>query len=91
MTQLLQFGLPFLGVLVGGWLASRFSAIRAHDEKVWIRKADAYGRILEALSDIRDWYAVYLEDIYKGREATADQETERQQMFREAQRNRPWC
>jgi hypothetical protein len=34
------------GVWIGSWLASR----RAHDDRIWQRKAEAYGKILEALN-----------------------------------------
>jgi hypothetical protein len=78
--------LPFLGGFVGVWLASRFTANQSHADKVWHRKSEAYGHILEALEDIRDWYCVNLTDEMEQREPTPEVEKERTTLFLAARR-----
>lgn len=86
VVQLLQQLSPFLGGFLAVWLASRFSAVRSHEDKVWLRKSEAYGHILEALADIRDWYAVNLDDEAGGREPMAEIAEKRQEQFSTARR-----
>ena len=76
----------FVGGFLGVWLASRFAAIRSHEDKVWLRKSDAYGHILEALADIRDWYGANLDDEYMGHEPNQETQDERLRTFVEARR-----
>lgn len=86
INQSIVLFLPFLGGFLAVWLASRFAAVRSHEDKVWLRKSEAYGHILEALADIRDWYAVNFEDEAVGLEPTAEIRRERQELFYAARR-----
>src|SRR5690242_10498963 len=38
------------------WLTSRLASIRAHDDRVWDRKAGAYAAIFEALYDMEVFF-----------------------------------
>ena len=85
-SQFLPVAVPFASAFAGVWLASQLAGRRSHSERVWLRKSDAYGKILEALADIRDWYAVYFDDILIDRETTAEQDDERKQLLIAAKR-----
>lgn len=52
------------GVWIGSWLASR----RTHDDRIWQRKAEAYGKILEALNIMMWSYEADLSDLETYRE-----------------------
>ena len=39
-----------LGALLGVWITSFLASKRAYDDRIWQRKAEAYGKILEALN-----------------------------------------
>ena len=56
------------GVWIGSWLANR----RAHDDRIWQRKAEAYGKILEALNIMMWSYESDLTDLETYREREAD-------------------
>lgn len=56
------------GVWVGSWLASR----RAHEDRIWQRKAEAYGKILEALNVMMWSYEADLRDLETYRERDSD-------------------
>lgn len=85
-TQALQILLPFLGGFLGVWFAARFTSIRSHQDKVWLRKSDAYGHILEAVTDIRNWYDVNREDERRCHEPDAETRDSRDKIFSEARR-----
>ena len=44
-----------VGTLLAVWIGSLLSSRRAHDDRIWQRKAEAYGKILEALN-VMMWY-----------------------------------
>jgi hypothetical protein len=62
-----------LVAVVAVWLTSRLASRRAHDERTWNRKADAYSAIFEALDDFQRWYDTYLEREFDGRELSEQQ------------------
>ena len=85
-TQVLQGAFPILGTLFVVWLTARFISIRSHQDKVWLRKSDAYGHILEAVTEIRNWYDVNREDEHHSREPDEETRVARDKLFAEARR-----
>ena len=58
MLQIFESFAPLfsiVGTLLAVWIGSLLSSRRAHDDRIWQRKAEAYGKILEALN-VMMWY-----------------------------------
>jgi hypothetical protein len=65
--------LPAAVALLVVWLTSRLASIRAHDDRVWDRKAGAYSAIFEALFDMEMFFDKHLEDHMNGRDISSDE------------------
>lgn len=73
----------FIALLVV-WLTSRLASIRAHDDRVWDRKAGAYAAIFEALYDMDLFFGKQLQDYYRNRDIPEDESNERYRHYQAA-------
>ena len=71
-----------LAVLIGSLLSSR----RAHDDRIWQRKAEAYGKILEALNIMMGAYDDELRDLESNVKRNSDYHEKRGTEYRLAKR-----
>jgi hypothetical protein len=73
-----------VSTLVAVWMTSYFSVRRSQSEKIWDRKADAYGAILEALHEMQAWYNECMNDEMLRRDVSEAVQTSRHQNYRNA-------
>jgi hypothetical protein len=70
-----------LGVV---WLTSQLATRRAHREKLWERRAQAFSIIFEALYDFSSWYDDHMEDEFRHREVDDETQKRRDETYRAA-------
>ena len=76
---------PVLGALIGllgVWMGSLLTSRRAHDDRIWQRKAEAYGKILEALNIMMRSYEDDLRDLENNRNRDSDYDEKRGTEYR---------
>jgi hypothetical protein len=84
--SLLGYIIAPIAALIAVWLTSHFAEKRTQNEKIWDRKADAYGTILAALNEMKVWFDVYLVDESRSREPSEAIVEERRVSFGNARK-----
>ena len=77
-------GISAFVAVLAVWLTSRLASIRAHDDRVWDRKAGAYSAIFEALFDMELFFDKHLNDYMNGLDVSPDENTERHRAYASA-------
>ena len=85
--SLVGYFLASVSTLMAVWLASRFSWLRYQNERIWDRKADAYGLMLESLHDLAAWFEAEMRDESKQREQSEAVVAERVGSYSDARKN----
>ena len=75
-----------VGALLAIWIASFLASRRAHDDRIWQRKAEAYGKILEALNIMMWSYDDELRDLESNVKRNSDYHEKRDTEYRLAKR-----
>jgi len=77
-------GLSAFVALLVVWLTSRLASIRAHDDRVWDRKAGAYAGVFEALYAMEIFFDDHIEDHINDRDPSEAERLERQLAYKNA-------
>lgn len=80
------FTIAPVAALVAVWMTSHLASKRTMSEKIWERKANAYGAILEALHEMDAWYTVNMNDEMLQREPSDEVADERYKHYKEARK-----
>ncbi|MBB4639835.1 hypothetical protein [Rhizorhapis suberifaciens] len=72
--------------LIAVWMTSHFAWRRSQNEKLWDRKANAYGAILEALHEMDAWFTVSMNDAMLRRDPSDEIVEERGASYRSARK-----
>jgi hypothetical protein len=67
-------------------LSGQIAAARAHDDRVWTRKAAAYSTIIAALGDLEDAFDWWFDVNYDLRRPSQSQEAAQRKIYQEAKR-----
>ena len=76
---------PVLGALIGllgVWIGSFLASKRAYDDRIWQRKAEAYGKILEALNIMMGSYDDNLRDLENNSKRDSDYHEKHHAVYR---------
>jgi hypothetical protein len=85
-VSVMGFVIAPVSALIAVWLTSHFAWRRTQNEKIWDRKANAYGAILEALSEMKAWFDVNMDDEILRREPADEVVEERRTSFATARK-----
>lgn len=72
--------------IVALWLGAKMAENKTYREKIWERKAEAYGTILDAIDTMARQMTYWTRDVERSIERTLDETTAAHQQFRTASR-----
>ena len=75
-----------IATLIAVWMTSHFAWRRSQNERIWDRKANAYGAILEALHEMEDWFTENMNDEMMSRDPPEEIIEKRGESYRSAER-----